>query len=69
MAKYKGRPYYSVRIDDKKSVKFDNNGDYETSNTKEIEVLDSLVPRYFNRVDEPKKQKPKAESKPKASAK
>ncbi len=69
MAKYKGHPYYSVHIDDKKSVRFDHNGNYETSNAKETAALDALVPRYFARVDEPKQPKPKAEpAKPKASA-
>lgn len=70
MATYKGHPYYSVRIDDKNSIRFDQNGRYETNKAQEIAVLDALVPRYFVRLDEPKQTRTKAEpAKPKASAK
>lgn len=67
MAKYKGRPHYSVRISDNKKIRFDHNGFYETSDAGEVEVLNALCPRYFSCVDEGKKE-PKPEEKPKPKA-
>lgn len=73
MAKYKARPFYSVRYGSGDII-FGSNGDYETQDAGEIRALDALCPRYLKKAEEPVKQaeadaKPKAEEAPEKSPK
>lgn len=64
MAKYKTIPFYSVKLGDKQ-VEFNYFGEYETEDSKEIELLDALTPAYLKRIDQPKP----AEEQPKPAPK
>lgn len=75
MAKYKARPFYSVRYG-AGDITFGLHGDYETNDAGEIKALDALCPRYIRRIDEPEKKAEvakeapaKAEEKPKVAPK
>ena len=80
MAKYKATvPWYAVKVANGKDIIFDYNGNYETNNQKEIDVLDKLVPMWVKKVADERAETTKtvekqAEDKPnkpkrKASAK
>lgn len=50
MAKYKATvPWYAVKVANEDII-FDYNGNYETNNQKEIDVLDKLVPTWVKKV-------------------
>ncbi|MCG7407697.1 hypothetical protein MH117_09700 [Paenibacillus sp. ACRRX] len=52
MAKYQARPFYEVKIG-KQTVVFDYFGLYVTEETTIVAELDTLVPGYIQRIDEP----------------
>lgn len=67
MAKYKALPNYEL-IRPGVHVKFDLDGNYETSDEKEIKLLDASAP-FIERKDKSEKEKPAEKPKVKAKPK
>ncbi|MCR8843085.1 hypothetical protein NQ117_05285 [Paenibacillus sp. SC116] len=65
MATYKAMPFYAVTMPDEVNVTFDYFGVYETTDETEITLLDSLVPTYIQRVDEPEQAEAPEDEQPK----
>ncbi|MCY9532974.1 hypothetical protein M5X04_27060 [Paenibacillus alvei] len=60
MAKYQARPFYEVKIN-KQTAIFDYFGLFETEDAEVIVELNTLVPAYIHRIDEPEAAHPKEE--------
>lgn len=62
MTKYLASPHYAVIVAEGKTIDFDCFGCFETGDQSVIDALDTLVPTYIKRIDEPKQpESPKVE--------
>lgn len=52
MAKYKAKPEYEISVDSGENIVFDKRGYYETDDKNKIAILDGLVPKYVEKVDD-----------------